>query len=248
MSGHSHWAGIKHKKKVVDAKRGKLFSKLARNITSAARIGGANPDSNLDLSYAIQRAKDANMSKENIERAVKKGTGELPGASLEWVLYEGYACGGVAVMVQVLTDNKNRTVAEIRNLFEKHGSSLGAPGCVAWMFEHRGLITLSADGIEEENVFFAALDAGAEDVNLSGDLYEVYTSCAAMQTVRKTLEESSFDVQSSEISYVPTSSVNVGDKEARKVLTLMNALEEHDDVQNVFANFEIPTELIEQFA
>ncbi len=173
MAGHSHWAGIKHKKKLVDAKRGKLFSKFARNIMNASRVGGSDLSTNLDLSYAIQRAKDANMSKENIGRAVKKGTGELPGASLEWVIYEGYACGGTAVMVQVLTDNKNRTVAEIRNLFEKHGSSFGAPGCVAWMFEHRGFITLSADGIEEENIFLAALDAGADDVNLSGGFYEI---------------------------------------------------------------------------
>ncbi len=248
MAGHSHWAGIKHKKKIVDANRGTLFSILAKNITNAARVGGADPNSNLDLSYAIQRAKDANMSKENIERAVKKGTGELPGASLEWAIYEGYAYGGAAVMVQVLTDNKNRTVAEIRNLFEKHGSSFGAPGCVAWMFEHKGLITLSADGIEEENIFLAALDAGAEDVNLSGDFYEIYTARESMQTARKALEEAGFKIESSQISYVPTSSVKVDDQEARKVLSLMNALEEHDDVQNVFANFEIPTEMLEQFA
>lgn len=246
MAGHSHWAGIKHKKKLVDAKRGKLFSKLARNIANAARVGGADPNSNLDLSYAMQRAKDANMSKENIERAVKKGSGKLPGASLEWTVYEGYARGGVAVMVQILTDNKNRTVAEIRNLFEKYGGSLGAPGCVAWMFEHKGLITLSADGIEEENIFLVALDAGADDVNLSGDFYEIYTTRTAMQTVRKALEEAGFKIESSEISHVPTSSVKLDDKEGRKVLALMDDLEEHDDVQNVFANFEIPTELIEQ--
>ena len=149
-------------------------------------------------------------------------------------------------MVQVLTDNKTRTVSEIRNIFEKYGSSLGAPGCVSWMFEHKGLITLSADGIEEENIFLAALDAGADDVNLSGDFYEIYTARAAMQTVRKALEEAGFKIESSQISHVPTSSVKVDDQEARKVLSLMNALEEHDDVQNVFANFEIPTELIEQ--
>lgn len=246
MSGHSHWAGIKHKKKIVDAKRGKLFSKLAKNITSAARVGGARTDSNLDLAYAIQRAKDANMAKENIERAIKKGTGELPGASLEWAIYEGYACGGAAVMVQVLTDNKTRTVAEIRHLFEKHENSMGAPGCVSWMFELKGLITLATNGVDEENIFLAALDAGAEDVILSGDIYEIHTTRESMQKVRQALEQAGFNIQSGEISYIPKSNIKIEEQDARKTLSFMNALEDHDDVQNVFSNFEISEELMEQ--
>ncbi len=246
MSGHSHWAGIKHKKKIVDAKRGKLFSKLAKNITNAARVGGGNPDSNLDLTYAIQRAKDANMAKDNIERAVKKGTGERPGVSLEWAIYEGYARGGAAVMAQVLTDNKTRTVAEIRHLFEKHGNSIGAPGCVSWMFELKGLITLATDGVDEEKVFLSALNAGAEDVILSGDIYEIHTASESMQQVRRALEQADFNIESGEISYIPKSSVKIEDKDALKTISFMNALEDHEDVQNVFSNFEISEELMEQ--
>jgi YebC/PmpR family DNA-binding regulatory protein len=248
MSGHSHWSGIKRKKEIVDAKRGKLFSKCAKNITSAARVGGGNPDSNLDLTYAIQRAKDANMSKENIERAVKKGTGELPGVSLEWAIYEGYARGGAAVMVQVLTDNKTRTVAEIRHLFEKHGNSMGAPGCVSWMFELKGLITLDAESVDEEQVFLAALDAGAEDVLLSGDIYEIQTMPESMQKVRQALEKEGFNIQSGEISHVPKSSVKLEEDDARKTISFMNTMEDHEDVQNLFSNFEISEELMEQLA
>ncbi len=247
MSGHSHWSGIKHKKALVDNKRGKLFSKLAKNIMNAARVGGGNPDANLDLSYAIQRAKDANMPRENIDRAVKKGTGELPGISLEWALYEGYTYGGTAVMVQVLTDKKNRTVAEIRHLFEKHGSSFGAPGCVSWLFERKGFITVDSDRVNEEDILSAALNAGADDVIYPGeDIYEIYTSPETMQSVRETLEKKGFRINNGDISYVPGSTVKINDKDAQKVLAFMNALEEHDDVQNVFANFEMSEGLIEQ--
>jgi YebC/PmpR family DNA-binding regulatory protein len=248
MAGHSHWAGIKHKKKLVDAKRGKLFSKLARNIMSAARTGGRDPDANLELSYAIQRAKDANMTKDSIERAILKGTGDLPGESLEAVIYEGYACNGVAVMIQVLTDNKNRTVGEIRNLLERHGGSLAGPGSVAWIFESRGMIVVPEEGTDEESLMLAALDAGADDVVQSGSIYEIYTSPEALRSVRQSLEEGGFTVESGDISRIPTSSVKVEEANAKKVISLMNQLEEHDDVQNIYANFEISEELIEQYA
>lgn len=248
MSGHSHWAGIKYKKAIVDAKRGKLFSKLAKNIMNAARVGGARPDSNLDLSYAIQRAKDANMTNDSIDRAIKKGTGDLPGVSLDWIVYEGYAPEGVAVMVQVLTDSKNRTVAEIRYIFDKHNSNFGAQGCVAWMFEKKGFITIASEGVDEEALFLAALNAGADDVVSSGSIYEIYCPAESLSKVRSGIEEAGFVVASSEISHIPTTTVAVDEKGAGKVLSLMNALEEHDDVQNIFANFEIDEKLLEQFA
>ena len=248
MAGHSHWAGIKHKKKLVDAKRGKLFSKLARNIMNAARTGGKDPDANLDLSYAIQRAKDANMTKDSIERAVLKGTGELPGESLETVMYEAYACSGIAVLIQVLTDKKNRTVGEIRNILERHGGSLAGPGSVAWMFENRGMIVVSEEDTDEETLMLTALDAGADDVVQSGSIYEIYTAPEALRAVRQALEDADFTVESGDISWIPTSFISVGEDNAKKVLSLMNQLEEHDDVQNVYANFDISEELIEQYA
>jgi YebC/PmpR family DNA-binding regulatory protein len=248
MAGHSHWAGIKHKKKLVDAKRGKLFSKLAKNIMSAARVGGKNPDANLELSYAIQRAKDANMTKESIERAILKGSGELPGEALETVIYEGYACNGVAVMIQVLTDNKNRTVSEIRNVLERHGGSLAGPGSVAWMFERKGMIVVPYEGTDEEDLMLTALDAGADDVVQSGSIYEIYCIPESLKAVRETLEGAGFTVESGDISQIPSSSIKVDDANAGKILSLMNQLEEHDDVQNLYANFEISEELIEQYA
>ncbi len=248
MAGHSHWAGIKHKKAAVDKKRGKLFSKIARQIMNAARTGGGDPSTNLSLAYAIERAKDANMPKENIERAIKKGTGDLPGESLEEVTYEGYAPGGVAVMVQVLTDNKNRSVAEIRKIFERRGGNMGAQGCVAWMFQPKGMIIVSAEGADEDELLLAAADAGADDVNKVGDTFQVVTPPDVLQQVRKAVEESGFKVESAELTYEPSSTVPLDDDTARKVLALMEELEDHDDVQNVYANLEISEELMAEIA
>ena len=248
MAGHSHWAGIKHKKKLVDAKRGKLFSKLAKNIMSAARTGGKNPDSNLELSYAIQRAKDANMTKDSIARAILKGTGELAGESLEAIVYEGYACNGIAVMIQALTDNKNRTVGELRHILERHGGSLAGSGSVAWMFEQKGVIVVQTEGTDEDALLLTALDAGADDVVHSGSIYEVFTAPDALHKVRTALESDGFSVEAGDVSQIPSTSVKVEDNNAKKILSLMNELEDHDDVQNLYANFEVSEELIEQYA
>ena len=248
MAGHSHWAGIKHKKKLVDAKRGKLFSKLAKNIMSAARSGGKDPDSNLELNYAIQRAKDANVTKENIERAILKGTGELEGKSLDVIIYEGYAANGIAIMIYTLTDSKNRTVGEIRNILERRGGSLSAPGSVAWMFEQKGMIVVPVEGTDEEALFLTALDAGADDVMNSGTIYEVYTTPEALRTVRDALESDGFTIEASDISQIPSTLVKLDDTKAKKVLSLMNELEDHDDVQNLYSNFEVSEELLEQYA
>ena len=247
MSGHSHWAGIKYKKAAVDAKRGKIWSKVARMIIVAAKVGGGDPSANLSLRYAIDKAKASNMPKDTIEKAIKKGTGEIEGASYEEVLYEGYGPAGVAIMVEALTDNRNRTTPEIKRLFEKHSGSLGATGCVNWMFTKKGLITVSTEDTDEEQLFEIALNAGADDMQNTGDVYEITCDPAAYEKLKERLQEKEIPTQVAEISMVPQSTVPVNDAAAaKKIISLMEGFEDHDDVQNTYANFDIPDEILSQ--
>jgi YebC/PmpR family DNA-binding regulatory protein len=243
MAGHSHWANIARKKSLVDAKRGKLWSKLAKAIIVAAKHGGADPDANLRLRYAIDAAKAVSMPKENINRAIKAGTGELKGGNLEESIYEGYGASGVAVLCEILTDNRNRTAPEIRKIFEICDGKLGATGCVAWMFERRGLVRIPPDACEEERLLEIALEAGAEDVARGPEQWEVRCEPSAMSSVIEALSAAGLTVDSSEIVREPTTTVDVESaEEARKVLDLMERLDDHDDVQSVAANFNIPDE------
>ena len=245
MAGHSHWAGIKHKKAAIDAKRGKVWSKIARMIIVAARNGGADPASNLALRYAIDKARAANMPKDNIEKAIKRGTGQIEGASFEQVVYEGYGPAGVAVMVEALTDNRNRTTPEIKRLFEKHGGSMGTTGCVAWMFNKKGLITVATDQADEEQLMEIALAAGADDMDNTGEVFEITCDPQAYEKLKATLQEKEIPMQVAELSMVPQTTVQVTDRAtAAKVIALMEAFEDHDDVQNTYANFDIPDEIV----
>ncbi len=245
MSGHSHWAGIKHKKAANDARRGRAWSKIARMIIVAAKAGGGDPAQNLTLRYAIDKGKAANMPKDTIEKAVKKGTGELGAVNYEDVLYEGYGPGGVAIMVDGLTDNRNRTAPEIKKIFEKRGCSLGASGCVNWMFNKKGLITVRTDAIAEDDLMEIALSAGADDMDNTGEVYELTCEAGAYEQLKKGLEEKEIPTEVAEISMVPQNMVTVGDANtARKILGLMEDLEDHDDVQNVYANFDIPDDIL----
>ncbi|MHC4323973.1 MAG: YebC/PmpR family DNA-binding transcriptional regulator [Planctomycetota bacterium] len=249
MAGHSHWAGIKHKKAVVDAKRGKAWSKIARMIIVAAKQGGGDPAANLTLRYAIDKAKAANMPKDTIEKAVKKGTGDLEGSNYEEVLYEGYGQNGVAVMVEALTDNRNRTGPEIKRLFEKHGGSLGTSGCVNWMFTKKGLITVSTENTDEEQLLEIALSAGADDMQAVGEVFEITCEPGAYEELKKTLQEKEIPVEVAEISMVPQSTIDISDEHtAKRIISLMEAFEDHDDVQNTYANFDIPDEIIAQIS
>lgn len=247
MSGHSHWAGIKHKKAANDAKRGKVWSKIARMIIVAAKSGGGDPGQNLTLRYAIEKAKAANMPKDTIEKAIKKGTGELGAVNYEDVLYEGYAPGGVAIMVDGLTDNRNRTAPEIKKIFEKRNSSLGASGCVSWMFSKKGFITVSTEAISEDELMEIALSAGADDMENTGKVYELTCEPAAYDQLKKALDEKEIPTETAEISMVPQNTVPVNDLDtAKKILALMNDFDDHDDIQNVYANFDIPDEILDQ--
>jgi YebC/PmpR family DNA-binding regulatory protein len=247
VAGHSHWANISRKKSLIDAKRGKLWSKLAKAIIVAAKHGGADPDANLRLRYAIDAAKAVSMPKDNIQRAIKTGTGEFKGGDLEESLYEGYGAGGVAVLCEILTDNKNRTAPEIRKIFEMCGGKLGGTGCVAYLFERKGLVRLPQAGCDEDTLMEVALEAGADDVKLAGDRWEVTCDPAAMAAVVDALGKAGLAVESNEIVRIPTNTVDVDDVEtARKVLTLMERLDDHDDVQSVSANFSIPDEAMAQ--
>jgi len=249
MSGHSHWAGIKHKKAVVDAKRGRLWSKLARMIIVAAKSGGGDPSANLTLRYAIDKAKAANMPKDTIEKAIKRGTGEIEGASYEEVLYEGYGPSGVAIMIEALTDNRNRTAPEIKRVFEKSGGSLGTTGCVSWMFNTKGLITVGTANVDEDELMELALGAGAEDMENTGEVYEITCDPEAYEELKKTLEEKEIPMEVAEISKVPQTMVAIADeKTARKVISLMEAMEDHEDVQNAYANFDISDEVMAKFS
>jgi YebC/PmpR family DNA-binding regulatory protein len=245
MSGHSHWAGIKYKKAVVDAKRGKTWSKISRMIIVAAKNGGGDPSSNLALRYAIDKAKAANMPKDTIEKAIKRGTGELGAVDFKEVLYEGYGPAGVAIMVEALTDNHNRTTPEIKRIFEKHAGSMGATGCVSWMFNKKGLITVSAQEADEEQLMEIALNAGADDMDNTGEVYEITCDPAAYEKLTAALKEKEIPTQVAEISMVPQSAVQVTDEAtAKKIIALMEGFEDHDDVQNAYANFDIPDEIV----
>jgi len=244
MSGHSKWHGIKHKKAKVDAAKGRIFTKLIKEITVAARHGGGDPGGNARLRTAIQAAKAANMPSDNIERAIKKGTGELPGVSYEECIYEGYGPGGVAVLVEALTDNKNRTTSELRKVFSKHGGNMGESGCVAWMFAKKGLIQVEAAKADEEKLLTIALEAGAEDMQRAESLFEVTTAPADFEKVKAALEKAGLPLASAEVTLVPQNTIRVEGKSAQQMLQLMEDLEEHDDAQHVYANFDIPEEVM----
>jgi YebC/PmpR family DNA-binding regulatory protein len=244
MSGHSKWHNIRLKKGKMDAERGKTFTKIAREIIVAAKAGGGNPDANLRLRLAIQKAREASMPQDNIKRAIQRGTGELEGASYDELTYEGYGPGGVAVMVDTLTDNRNRTVAELRNLFSKSGGSLGESGCVAWIFDPKGLISIPRNGVDEDTVMMAALDAGAEDVRVEEEAYDVITAPEDLPSVRDALTTVRITSSLAEVTMLPKSTVALQGKEAQQMIRLMEGLEEHDDVQHVYANFDIPEEVM----
>ncbi len=247
MAGHSHWAQIKHKKAKVDAQRGKLFSKLIREITVATRLGGPNPEFNPRLRTAIEQAKRANMPLDTIERAIKKGSGELEGESYEEVVYEGYGPGGVAVMVLTTTDNRNRTSAEIRHTFSRHGGNLGSSGCVSYLFDRKGYIEVPAESIPEEDIFEKAVEAGAEDIQTGEEIHQIFTSPEDLYEVKEKLEKLGVPVEKAQITWIPVSTVSVDDPEtAKKVLKLIDALDDLEDVQQVIANFEIPEEILQR--
>jgi len=246
VSGHSKWSTIKRKKGAIDAKRGKIFTRLIKEITVAARMGGGDPDANPRLRSAIISAKTENMPKDNIDRAIKKGTGELEGAVYEEITYEGYGPGGVAVLVDCMTDNKNRSVADIRHYFSKCGGNLGEFGCVAWMFAKKGTILVDKSTISEEDLMDKALDAGAEDVVEEDNTYQVVTLPEDFESVRETLQEAGVEFVEASVGMVPKTIVEISEeKTARQVLRLLELLEDHDDVQNVYANFDIPDEIME---
>jgi len=248
MSGHSRWSQIKRKKGKADVQRGKLFSKILREITVAAKNGGGDPKANMRLKAAIESAKEANMPQDNIKRAVQKGTGELPGEAYEEITYEGYAPGGVAVLVQVVTDNRNRTGPEIRHTFEKQGGNMGSAGSVAWMFERTGIVQVDAEKIAEDDLMAKALDAGATDMRRAEKAFEITTTPAEMDLVREALAKAGVPVLEAQVTWVPKSLVRVESKDAASVLRLIEALEELDDVQSVYANYDIPDEILEAIA
>lgn len=248
MAGHSHWASIKHKKGAVDARRGKLFSKLSRAITVAARQSGGDPEMNLKLRYAIDAARAVSMPKDNIDRALKKGTGELEGGQLDELVYEGYGPGGVAVMAEILTDNRTRTASEIRKLLESHGGKLGQSGCVGYMFKRKGLFTVDARTVDEDKLIEVALDAGADDVKREGEMFQVTSEPALFQKVRDALAAARIATEVAELANLPTTPIDVDADVGKKVLRLMDALDEHDDVQHVYSNFNVSEEVLAQVA
>jgi YebC/PmpR family DNA-binding regulatory protein len=244
MSGHSKWSTIKHKKAAQDAKRGAMFTKVIKELTVAARMGGGDVDMNPRLRTAVLKAKAVNMPQDTMQRAIMKGTGELPGVNYEEITYEGYGPNGVAMIVTVLTDNRNRTVAEIRKIFSKNGGNLGESGCVAWMFQKKGLIVVDKDKVDEDELFTIALEAGAEDVRPADAMYEVITSVEDFEPVKQAITTKGIEPSSSEVSLLPQTTVRLEGNQARQLLKLMDELEEHDDVQNVYANFDIPDEVM----
>ena len=247
MSGHSKWHSIRHKKGATDAKRGKIFSRINKELMVAARMGGGDPSANPRLRQAIATAKAENMPKDNIERAIKKGTGELEGVNYEEHVYEGYAPGGVALLIEVMTDNKNRAAADIRYVFNKRGGSLGEAGCVAWMFDKKGLIVFEQELVDEDEVLEVALEAGADDVITTEDQYEVYTELAAFESVKQAFDDQELQYTMAEITMMPQNTVKVDDEaQAAQVLKLMEAIEDADDVQKVYANFDIPDEILQR--
>jgi len=246
MSGHSKWATIKHKKGATDAKRGAAFTKIIKEMTVAARIGGGDPGSNPRLRTVVEKAKAVNMPADNIKRAIQKGTGELPGQVIEEVTFEGYGPGGVAVIVETATDNRNRTVGDVRHLFDKHGGNLGQNGCVAWMFDKKGVIEVDADKADEDTLMELALEAGADDLKTAEGTHEITTSVANFYAVKQALESKGIPLSLAEVSMVPQTTVHLEGKPATQMLKLMDALEDHEDVQKVSANFDIDASLMEQ--
>jgi YebC/PmpR family DNA-binding regulatory protein len=245
MSGHSKWSTIKHKKGAADKKRGKIFTKLIKEITVAARMGGGDPEANPRLRQALAAAKAQNMPKDNFERAVKKGTGELEGVNYEEIIYEGYGPGGVAVMVECLTDNRNRTIADVRYMFSKAGGNVGTDGCVGWMFDKKGLIAVNKEGMDEDTLMEVALDAGAEDIKDEGDVYEVITEPAEFDAVKNALDKAQIACEMAEITMIPQTMTAVTGKEAEQIVRFMEALDDCDDVQNFYTNADIPDEAYE---
>nr|WP_319490290.1 YebC/PmpR family DNA-binding transcriptional regulator [uncultured Desulfobacter sp.] len=242
MSGHSKWSTIKHKKGAADKKRAKIFTKLIKEITVAARMGGGDPGSNPRLRHAIDSAKAQNMPKDNVDRAIKKGTGDMDGVNYEEILYEGYGPGGVAVMVECLTDNKNRTIADVRYIFNKAGGNVGTDGCVAWMFDKKGVITVSKESVEEETLMEVAIDAGAEDIKDEGDSFDVLTAPEDFDAVKDAIDGAEIAYEVAEISMVPQNTTAVSGKEAEQMIKFMEALDDNDDIQNFYTNADIPDE------
>jgi YebC/PmpR family DNA-binding regulatory protein len=247
MSGHSKWSTIKHKKGAADVKRGKIFSKLAKAITSAARQGGGNPDMNLKLQYAIDSAKSENMPKDNIERAILKGTGELgAGTILYECLYEGYGSNGIAVLVEILTDNKNRTASEIRKIFERGGGNLGESGCVSWMFQKKGLVTIDIGEIDEDKLMILVLDAGCEDLQIVDGKYQIDCETKDLNSVKKMLQDEGIKIELAEISWIPNTFIELDKAKNGSVISFMEKLENHDDVQSVYANLSLPQDMMDE--
>jgi len=247
MSGHSKWSTIKHKKAATDAKRGKLFTRLAREITIAAREGGGDPNINFRLRLAVDKAKTANMPKENIERAIKRGTGELKGQELTEVTYEGYAPNGVALLVQVLTDNRNRTVADVRRVLTRQGGALADAGAVAWQFDRKGYIGITPDGADEDAIFEVAVEAGADDVVFGDDLIEVYAELEHFQGVRQALEDAGIHFETAELAMIPKTTMQLPEKATLQVMGIIDTLEELDDVQQVYSNLDISDEVMVKY-
>ena len=246
MGGHSHWAGIKHKKALVDAKKGKVFTKILREITIAAKMSGGNPDQNPRLRKAMDDARAANMPSDNVKRAIMKGTGQLPGVSYEEITYEGYGPGSTAVIVECTTDNKNRTFAEIRKIFTSRGGSIGTSGCVSYMFKSKGVIVINKEAIGEEELMDLALEAGAEDVRTEGDVYEVLTAPdGSFDEVKKAIEAKGITPESAELTKLPDTEVNISDEHtAESLMKMMDELDDHDDTKNVYSNYNIPDDIM----
>ncbi|MBS4031545.1 MAG: YebC/PmpR family DNA-binding transcriptional regulator [Clostridiales bacterium] len=247
MAGHSKWANIKHRKARVDAAKGKIFTKISKELMAAARQGGSDPDSNFRLRLALQKARAVNMPNDNIARAIQKGTGDLEGVNFEEIIYEGYGPAGTAIMLDILTDNRNRTVGEIRHIFSRRNGSLGESNCVAWMFKRRGYLAVDREGYDEDELMMMVLDAGAEDFAAGDGVYEIYTAPEEFETVKEKLESQGVTFSEAEISLIPENTVEVDNLEnARKALGLIEALEDHDDVQSVYSNLDVPADILEK--
>ena len=248
MSGHSKWANIEYRKGAADIKKGKIFSKIAKEITVLARESGGDPATNPRLRHAIDKARDANMPMDNVDRAVKRGTGELPGVTYEQVIYEGYGPSGVAIMVEALTDNKNRTTSKVRSIFTKKSGNMAGAGSVSWLFQRKGLIVVDKNAIDEDAILTMAIESGAEDIKTEADRFEIFTTVENFEVVRNKLKSENISMISSEITMLPANYIKLTGQEAKQVLSLMNELQSHDDVQQVHANFDIPDEIIEEMA
>ncbi len=249
MSGHSKWSGIKHKKAIVDAQRGKLFSKVIRELTMAARIGGGDPNGNPRLRLAVAKAREANLPKDTFEKAIKRGTGDLPGTTYEEMIMEGYGPGGVAILIEVLTDNKNRTAAELRRLLTRNHGNAAGTGSVSWQFQKKGMIILKAEGLNEDQLLETVLEAGAEDLKMEGEQATVITAAQALETVKQALQKASITWETADLTMVPTSAVPVQDPaQARQLLVLLDALEDYEDTQHVYANFDIPDAVLTEYS